>query len=396
MARLFAFLVALMASDVVLAQVKPVSDMSALPSCAFECLDKLDLRSRCLGPDIPAGCRQPPLPKELIRCVTGRCSTMQALSALNLTSTDYHATLRDRSAIYVKTSVSLAVITGVAVAQRFAVKLRFRVDLGLDDWSILITTICGIPNNVLNVNGMAAYGLGKDSWTLSARQLVNYHRYFYVSSILYLALQFLSVFLFAMYWEKWYEHPSDLCRDMNAIGWAHAAISIALDCWIWAVPLSQLKHLNLSTRKKVAVGIMFGLGAFVTIVSILRLQSLVNFGTKSINDTWENFNVAIWSTVEINVGIICACMPSLWTLCVRLFPRIIGQSMPGYMEGSRTPVRSERRVSLTSKRDDTELGILRVLEASESTGTVPDHIEHGEGIIAHPEVTEPVMLTREF
>ena len=61
----------------------------------------------------------------------------------------------------------------------------------------------------------------------------------------------------------------------------------------------------------------------MTVVSIIRLQSLVQFANSK-NPTWDNLPVTIWSTVEINVGIICACMPSLRVLLVRIFPKILG------------------------------------------------------------------------
>lgn len=57
----------------------------------------------------------------------------------------------------------------------------------------------------------------------------------------------------------------------------------------------------------------------VTIVSIVRLHALVTFVT-SHNPTWDNFPVSLWSTVEINVGILCTCMPTLRLLLIRLFP----------------------------------------------------------------------------
>lgn len=60
-------------------------------------------------------------------------------------------------------------------------------------------------------------------------------------------------------------------------------------------------------------------------MSILRLQSLVDFA-KSHNATWEQYEVANWSTIEINVGIICACMPALRLVLVRAFPRILGST----------------------------------------------------------------------
>ena len=45
----------------------------------------------------------------------------------------------------------------------------------------------------------------------------------------------------------------------------------------------------------------------VTVVSILRLRSLVTFESHSTNPTWEYLEVSKWSTIEINVGIICTC-----------------------------------------------------------------------------------------
>jgi hypothetical protein len=63
----------------------------------------------------------------------------------------------------------------------------------------------------------------------------------------------------------------------------------------------------------------------VTIVSVLRLQALVHFGDSS-NPTWDQFDVINWSTIEINVGIICACMPSIRVVLVRIFPRVFGST----------------------------------------------------------------------
>jgi hypothetical protein len=42
------------------------------------------------------------------------------------------------------------------------------------------------------------------------------------------------------------------------------------------------------------------------------------------NPTWDQADVIHWSNIEINVGIICACMPSLRVIFVRMFPKILG------------------------------------------------------------------------
>lgn len=65
-------------------------------------------------------------------------------------------------------------------------------------------------------------------------------------------------------------------------------------------------------------------------MSILRLQALVKFSLKVSNITQEFVGITIWSTIEINVGIICACLPTLRILLARLFPNILGTSQQYY------------------------------------------------------------------
>lgn len=74
----------------------------------------------------------------------------------------------------------------------------------------------------------------------------------------------------------------------------------------------------------------------VTIVSVLRLRAL-NFSANTANPTWDFFDVGIWSTVEINVGIICVCMPSLRLLLVRVFPRLSPSAHRYYVHGDGKP-----------------------------------------------------------
>jgi hypothetical protein len=62
-------------------------------------------------------------------------------------------------------------------------------------------------------------------------------------------------------------------------------------------------------------------------MSILRLYACIEAGLSHTNNaTWEYLPMSKWSTIEINVGIWCACMPSLRVLLVRLFPKLLGTS----------------------------------------------------------------------
>lgn len=58
-------------------------------------------------------------------------------------------------------------------------------------------------------------------------------------------------------------------------------------------------------------------------VSILRLQSLYVI-SRAKDVTWANPLAAIWSSVEINTGILCSCLPTLRSCVARLFPKLLG------------------------------------------------------------------------
>lgn len=125
------------------------------------------------------------------------------------------------------------------------------------------------------------------------------------------------------FWLQWDGEHQGHCVNINALGWSNAAISIALDVWMLALPLSQLPTLRLHWKKKVAVALMFTVGTFVTVVSVLRLQALVTFAS-AVNLTQANYDVHFWSTIEINVGIICACLPAMRQWLALLFPTVFG------------------------------------------------------------------------
>lgn len=49
----------------------------------------------------------------------------------------------------------------------------------------------------------------------------------------------------------------------------------------------------------------------MTFVSSIRIWYLVRFTQDDLDPTWNFVDVCVWSTVEINVGIWCLCIPSL-------------------------------------------------------------------------------------
>ncbi|KAG9203648.1 hypothetical protein G6514_002666 [Epicoccum nigrum] len=259
-------------------------------------------------------------------------------------------------------------------------------ELGWDDYTIILTLIAGVPSVVLIDRGALPNGLGKDVWTLPFQQITEFVRWLYVLEILYFfqmtllkltllffflrifpkglirtliittitftalyGIAFVAVAIFqchpiSHYWMNWdKEHNDGQCINVNALAWSNAIISIVLDIWMLVLPLYEVFRLQLTWRKKLSVAIMFLVGTFVTVVSCLRLQSLVSFAS-SINPTWDQVDVVTWSAIEVNVGIICACLPTIRVILVRFFPSIMGTTKNssqayhakyGYGNGSR-------------------------------------------------------------
>lgn len=59
--------------------------------------------------------------------------------------------------------------------------------------------------------------------------------------------------------------------------------------------------------------------------SFLRLYHLYVLA-KSKDFAWDNVQAITWSSIEINVGIICACLPTLRPLIRSCFPRLLASS----------------------------------------------------------------------
>lgn len=118
----------------------------------------------------------------------------------------------------------------------------------------------------------------------------------------------------------------------------------------------------------------------ITVVSILRLRSLVKFGTDAMNPTWEFFGVGLWSTIEINVGIICTCMPTVRLLLVRLFPRWLGTTQPYHVKCSSMNNANYRTPSPTWRAGSRARGVVD----DENPFSKRHGVEHSDGNEAEP------------
>lgn len=222
---------------------------------------------------------------------------------MNVSQTSCGRPVRDRTTEYVALNDAFAVITGIFLIQRFAFKIFGRVNITIDDWCALATVLIGTISIVINAQFLPRNGLGRDIWTLTSGQITEFGRLFYIQEIVYfgeVALTKLTFLLFylrifsgttaaryliivtiafnslfgvsfglvaifqcqpvAYFWKRWDGVHEGTCLNINAISWSNAVISIALDVWLIAIPLWQIRSLTLPWKKKMGVILMFSVG----------------------------------------------------------------------------------------------------------------------------------------
>lgn len=131
---------------------------------------------------------------------------------------------------------------------------------------------------------------------------------------------------------------------------ANSGLNIVTDVATATLPLPVLNNLELPRRQKRALMLVFALGGFTCIVSVLRLQSLYVI-SRTEDVSWNNGLAAIWSNVEMNIAIICSCLPTIRCMFPTLFKSQMslsgsghgGASAGGSRGGGSRHVRSSRR-----------------------------------------------------
>ncbi|KAG7410192.1 Satratoxin biosynthesis SC1 cluster protein 4 [Fusarium oxysporum f. sp. raphani] len=112
------------------------------------------------------------------------------------------------------------------------------------------------------------------------------------------------------------------CIDSLPVWLTAAGINIITDFIVFALPLPAIKSLHLPMKQKILLSGVVCLGFFTCIVSIVRLPAL-HLVMKSPDTSWTGQGAAVWSVVEINCAISCACLPMLKPLISRLLPGLL-------------------------------------------------------------------------
>ena len=119
------------------------------------------------------------------------------------------------------------------------------------------------------------------------------------------------------------------CIDNSQFWYANAGFSIATDVIILLLPMPLVYQLQVPMAQKIALMAVFGLGIFVVVTSCLRITSLDILATTP--DTTYDIENVMWTIIEPNVAVVCACLPILRPFIVKLIPMLKSK---GYGSGA--------------------------------------------------------------
>ncbi|RAL05755.1 putative MFS monosaccharide transporter [Aspergillus ibericus CBS 121593] len=127
------------------------------------------------------------------------------------------------------------------------------------------------------------------------------------------------------------------CIDILTLYLSSSPVNIVTDLAILFLPNPILTQMRLPRKQKIILVITFSFGFFVAVVDVIRIAYIQDAATARqiasrqvhLQDTpgddlsWYGALSFMWSVIEVNVSIICACVPSLKPLVARLIPKLI-------------------------------------------------------------------------
>ncbi|PLB50889.1 hypothetical protein P170DRAFT_493031 [Aspergillus steynii IBT 23096] len=350
--------------------------LGGLATCATDCFTAVLKDFSCSATDQTCICTNETIMTNAIGCFSLQCTPKDNLASTNATRAACGVPEESQADLTPGLAGGLGMMALIMVVLRLLQRTCIKKSFGWDDGLILMALV------------MKKYGLGTNIWTIpfgditKQLKLLLLAEVFYMPSEAFTQLSFLTFYLrifppskyqyiayalgvlsvcfgtsntlimifqctpVSFFWTNWTGETTGSCIDISAYSWYRAAMQIAMDMSIIALPLWPLSTLQItmSKRKKTLIMLMFCTGFLITVVSCLRLQSLIKF-SKSANISMDNNPAIYWSIVECDVAIICACMPCIPSLFKPLFPSCFGDTRKNSNPEDATPppIRMERK-----------------------------------------------------
>ncbi|TGO22332.1 hypothetical protein BPAE_0172g00130 [Botrytis paeoniae] len=108
--------------------------------------------------------------------------------------------------------------------------------------------------------------------------------------------------------EGWVKHlfTSRMIRQ-NALSIPTAVVGLAIDCYLFILPMIALNKLKMTRRKKLGAGLIFATGFFAIVASVMSVVYHVIHGSEHGDNNWWLVPIMSVTITETFIGFIIAC-----------------------------------------------------------------------------------------
>ncbi|CVL08381.1 uncharacterized protein FPRN_13260 [Fusarium proliferatum] len=336
-----------------LAVLATAISLSEVPSCAIPCILETMDSSGETNANIRSMCDDPDFQTDVLNCVTGVCTAQEIQGFIVMGKKLCQMPLQDNRQEYRATIIVFATLSFFFFLLRVTSKIVTKNTWGTDDTWAAITFCILIPFTVFTLLAIH-HGLGLATPLFTKNDLSQALKEIFILHLLYVcglaAAKTSILFFYLRVFQDptfrtlvWITHAfnvlstvtlvtlaltlgrsasyllgntadsvSSLTRYSKALKvvLAHCVVNLAVDIWMLILPMTQLYNIGLKLNKKINVIAMFGLGLFLTVVSLVRTIFSAQFLSDPAEAQTGQQQVVLWACIETYMGAIVACAPS--------------------------------------------------------------------------------------
>ncbi|KAI9761477.1 MAG: hypothetical protein M4579_000987 [Chaenotheca gracillima] len=148
------------------------------------------------------------------------------------------------------------------------------------------------------------------------------------------------------------------CINVFTLVVAGNVFNVVADVGMWVLPIPVVWRLNIRRQQKWELTLVFLVGIIIVVVSVIRIPN--QLALVNVTDlTWEYVKAHVWSNLEVNICIICGCLPTIRPLLRIALPGLFAASETGssakkLSDGNREGFLSLNPVGQRSSRSNPE------------------------------------------
>ncbi|EEQ27182.1 uncharacterized protein MCYG_00070 [Microsporum canis CBS 113480] len=223
--------------------------------------------------------------------------------------------ISDRLAI---PALLFSIVTPLFIIARIATRRYYSKKLGPDDWAILASLVFAETISIQMVI-ICGWAFGKHKDDIPPDVLAKSLKLYYFAQIFYKITSGLTkISVLLLYLQVF------ICAWFKTTCWTGIAVIVAFTAGTVVSSIFQCNPLPYAFDKKTpGAGTCINVAAFcVCVTSVLRITT-IDVATSHLDTPWTNINSSVWTVIEYNLAIICACMPPLWRPISIIIPSVL-------------------------------------------------------------------------